>query len=141
MTCRLILSMCDNGSLNQLLGIQSVGLTVVLHKGRPIMFSSLRLSCGGRMFPWRSHCLLDIFFEIDCKLRWIYFEEGLFHMTLSCVLVVVVYRNQRIIYFWSVVYLVIFGSLLGIGYVSIQQSLLTFKIIFISFVLFQVMLN
>jgi len=130
-----------SGSLIQLLGIQSVGLTAVLQKGCTLMISSSRLSYGGRISPWRSWCLLDGFFGRDCQLRQIYFEEGLFLMSLKCVLLVVVYRNQSIIYFWLVVSLVRFGRLLGIDFAFIQRIHLTFLIIFISLALLQVMLN
>lgn len=51
------------------------------------------------------------FFEIDCQLRGIYFEEILYLRSLSFVLVVVDCWKQRIICFWIVVFSVLYDNL------------------------------
>jgi len=65
--------------------------------------------------------------------RGIYFDAGPFIRSLNCVLVVVVWWKQHIIYFWVTAFFVLFGYLFDIGLKLIQPIRWVLQIIFYSF--------
>ena len=70
---------------------------------------STLLPFGIRMFLLRWWCLLGVCFEIDCIQRTIYSGEVSFTLTPGCVWQGTALSKRPIIYFFTVIFLVLFG--------------------------------